>query len=286
MVELLEGEKIVHRAKPHPLSFWPYYAFFIYYIVASGYIIYQKEAILTWATNNLAPFLGSYGIDLAFIALWWIILLIPALIFSILRISWRWIIIYVLIAALGTYGVLKTGLSALDLYYITIGIAIIGMVLADFYRRGHEYILTNYRIIMLLGFLGTKMRDVLYSKITDTVLEQGFLGKIFGYGTIIPLTASGLGTGADAAKVAVGTGATKKTPVGTVGAGIAVEGEKAVTVPRGRSSYVLYGVSDPEKVKKIIDEYRVKSEATPYLEKTVELLEKLVEKEGGEGEKK
>ncbi|MHA1616622.1 MAG: PH domain-containing protein [Candidatus Njordarchaeales archaeon] len=279
MVELLEGEKIITRVQPHPVSFWPYYLFFIYYLVTGAYVIYEKDAIISWASQYISPILGPVGIDIAFIAIWWIILIIPALIFSILRISWRWVILYVFIAAIGTYAVIKWSATPLDLYYVTIGVSIIGIILADLYRRGHEYILTNYRIIAKLGFLGHKERDILYSKITDVVLDQGFLGRILDYGTIIPLTASGLGTGEDLAKVAVGTGVGRKTPVGEVGAGVAVEGAKGVTVPRGRSSYILYGVPNPEKIKKIIDEQRIKKEEAPYLQKTVELLEKLVEKE-------
>ena len=284
MVELLEGEKVLAKVQPHPVSFWPYYAFFLYYLITGAYVIYEKDAIINWASGTVAQFLGPIGIDVVFIAIWWIILIIPALIFSVLKISWRWIIFYVFLAALGTYVIIKMKASVIDLYYVTIGVSVIGIILTDLYRRGHEYILTNYRIITRLGFLGHKERDLLYSKITDVILEQGFLGRILNYGTIIPLTPSGLGTGEDLAKVAVGVGAAKKTPAGEIGTGVAVEGGKTVTVPRGRSSYILYGIPNPEKIKRIIDEQRIKKEEAPYLQRTVELLEKLVEKEEGKEE--
>ena len=286
MVELLKNEKLLLRTKPHPFSFWPYYAFFLYYIVVSAYIILNKEDIIAWFQQSLLSSLGFFGVEVLFVIIWWAILIIPALIVSIIRISWRWLIFYVLVAVVGTYLMHKYGASPMDLYYATIGIAVIGMLLTDLYRRGHEYILTNFRIIATLGFLGMKSRDVFYSRITDVVFEQDFLGKIFNYGTIVPVTASGIGTGEDAAKVAIGVGGARETPVATVGAGVAVEGEKTVTVARGRSAFILYGVPNPEEVRKMILENMAAKEAAPYLERTVELLEKLVEKKEEEGEEK
>ncbi len=288
MVELLKNEKILFRTKPHPVSFWPHYVFFLYYIVVSIIIITNADSIVTWFNQSLLSFLGVTGVDVVFVAIWWIVLIIPALLVSIIRISWRWLITYVLLAILGTYLMYKYGFSPLDLYYSTIAIGFIGVSLTDIYRRSHEYILTNIRIIATLGFLGLKTRDVFYSKITDVFMQQDMLGKMFNYGTIIPITPAGIGTGVDAAKVEVGVGGAKKVPAGpTVGGGVAIEGEKAVMVPRGRSSFVLYGVPNPSQVRKIVLENIVAKEEAPYLERTVELLEKLVEdKEEKRGEEK
>ncbi len=286
MVELLKNERIVLKTKPHPVSFWPYYVFFIYYIIISLIIITNTDSIVNWFNNSVLSFLGVTGIDVVFVAIWWIILIVPALLVSIIRISWRWLILYVLFAITGTYLMYKYGFSPIDLYYATIAIGFIGIVLTDLYRRSHEYILTNFRIIAMLGFLGLKSRDVFYSKITDVFTEQGMLGKVFNYGTVIPITPAGIGTGFDAAKVEVGVGGAKKVPAGpTVGGGVAIEGEKAVTVPRGRSSFILYGVPNPEQVRKIVLENMAAKEEAPYLERTVELLEKLVE-EKEEGKEK
>lgn len=278
MVELLKNERILLKTKPHPLSFWPYYMFFLYYIIISIIILTNVDDIVNWFNQSLLSAIGIVGVDIVFIAIWWITLVIPALLVSIIRISWRWLIFYVLFAIAGTYLMYKYGFSPLDLYYATIAVGFIGIILTDIYRRSHEYTLTNFRIIATLGFLGLKTRDVFYSKITDVFMEQGMLGKMFNYGTIIPITPAGIGTGLDAAKVEVGVGGAKKIPAGpTVGGGVAVEGEKAVTVPRGRSSFVLYGVFNPDQVRKVILENMAAKEEAPYLERTVELLEKLVE---------
>jgi len=278
LVELLKNEKILLKTKPHPVSFWPYYVFFLYYIIISIIIVTNTDNIINWFNQSALSLLGVAGVDVVFVAIWWIILIVPALLVSIIRISWRWLIFYVLFAIVGTYLMHKYGFSPIDLYYATIAIGFIGVILTDLYRRSHEYILTNFRIIATLGFLGLKTRDIFYSKITDVFTEQDLLGKMFNYGTIIPITPAGIGTGIDAAKVEVGVGGAKKVPAGpTVGGGVAVEGEKAVTVPRGRSSFILYGVPHPEQVRKVVLENMAAKEEAPYLERTVELLEKLVE---------
>lgn len=282
MVELLEGERILRIESPHPLSFWPYYAFFLYYIIASVYVLHVKEKLIDWISSSFLAFLGNMGVEIITILIWWIILIVPAVIFSVLKISWRWLIIYTLIGVLGTYFMYRQGLSPFDLYYFTIAVAVLGIVLTDLYRRGHRYIITNIRIIAELGFLGLKVRDVFYTRITDVIMEQDILGKAFNYGSIIPITASGIGTGEDEAKVVIGSGGTSRLPTSTIGTGVAIEGGKTVTVARGRSSFILYGVPNPSEIRKIILNNIASKEPAPYLQKTVELLEKLV----GEKEEK
>ena len=49
-------------------------------------------------------------------------------------------------------------------------------------------------------------RQVRYNHIEDIKMEQGIFGTIFGFGTVLPLTGSGLGTGTDESMVAGGTG--------------------------------------------------------------------------------
>ena len=276
MSSLLHNEKEITRLKPHPISFWPYYVFFLYYIVCGIYILINKEKIADWI-SSMVGFMGTTAVEVIFVLIWWIIVIIPAAVFSILKISWRWLIFYTLTAVFGSYLLHYANLPVFYLNYITIGVGILGVLLTDVYRRSHEYILTNLRIITKLGFLGGKSRDVFYSKIVDIVMEQGTLGKIFNYGTIIPITPSGIGTGQDMAKVTVGTGGEAKAQPVSVGVGVAIEGGKTVTVPRGRSSLVLYGVPDPGEIRRIILENMSAKEAAPYLQKAVELLEKMMD---------
>ncbi len=277
-VELLKGEKVILETKPHPLSFMGLYLYFIYFLVVNGLIIANWTSFYNYFQTSPLGFLGVTAVEVAITIIWWIITIAPAAIIAVLRISWRWLIIYVLIALVSTALWAADYISISNLFHITTAIAIIGMLLVDVYRRSHRYILTNYRIITELGFLGKKTRDVFYNKITDVVVEKGGLGDIFNFGNVIPTTASGIGTGEDTASVTVGGGAAKGTPVGTIGAGLAIGGEKGVTVARGRSSYILYGVPDPENVRLVLLE-NIKNAVEAYkLDKVIDLLEDIAEK--------
>ena len=49
-------------------------------------------------------------------------------------------------------------------------------------------------------------RQVRYNHIEDIKLSQSIFGRFFGFGTVIPLTGTGLGTGTDEAMLASGVG--------------------------------------------------------------------------------
>lgn len=54
----------------------------------------------------------------------------------------------------------------------------------------HAYVLTNWRIIQMVGVFNKEVVDSLLEKVNDVKTEQSFLGRIFGYGDIEILTAS------------------------------------------------------------------------------------------------
>lgn len=282
-MKLLDKEEILEVVSPHPLSFWPYYLFFLYYIVIGGYMYTHYDELLAWITNIIShPLI----VEILIMVLWWLILLIPAIIFSLFHVTWRWIAIYVLLGVIGTYAVAKLGIGLDAIWVITAGIGVLGLILSDFYRRSHKYYITNKRIIIGIysGLLGKQERELLYSKITEVSLKQGVIGRIFNYGTVIPITASGVGTAIDQAGVSVGVGAdASKAGVG-VGAGVAISGSKSIVSPGGRTWFILYGVPDPERIRDIIIAQMESREEAQYLKRQVELLEKLVEEK--EEEKK
>ncbi len=276
-MELLEGEKILVKTNPHPLSFWPYYVFFIYYIIIGFYFTTYYENILNFVKSLVV--LEELA-NIAVIFLWLLLIIAPAAIFSIVLISWRWLIVYSIIGILGLYLLISGKATLFQLQYMVIIIGFLGIVLTEVYRKSHEYYVTNYRIVARLGFLGLSEREIFYSKITEIFVKQGILGKVFNYGSLIPVTASGIGTGEDAAQVSVGGGITKSLPLAPkIGGGLVITGEKAVRVPRGRSSFILYGVPKPDEIKSIIDEQLKSAEPQHYLKRQVELLEKLIDKE-------
>jgi len=77
------------------------------------------------------------------------------------------------------------------LYVVIIVLAVffvVAAVIGYFYVHGHLYILTDRRIILSTKFVTISVRDVAYSEITDIIVNQGPLGRILNYGSVVPLS--------------------------------------------------------------------------------------------------
>ncbi|HEB37659.1 MAG TPA: PH domain-containing protein, partial [Thermoplasmatales archaeon] len=141
------------------------------------------------------------------------------------------------------------------------------------YVKSHRYIITNLRIIFKGGIIKKRERTLRYDKITDVDGEQGILGQIFGFGTIIPITQSGFGLGSDQTFAAGGVEAQSKK-IGIFGfAG----GSKEVKTPRTRSYYELHGVYPYREIRKLVEEFIQGNVITPYQKEQVELQREQVE---------
>ena len=55
--------------------------------------------------------------------------------------------------------------------------------------------------------LNSSQRRVLYGNIQDLNVEKGAIGSILGFGTVVPLTGSGLGIGEESMGISAGAGA-------------------------------------------------------------------------------
>lgn len=218
--------------------------------------------------------------------IWVLALIVPGCVVSFIRINWGWLLLALFLSIVGVcthvwqkeileyslnfaqeqkvcqniddilhryfplYDALKQKLTITEISnYWLILVSFTGLFLANSYRRSHRYYITNRRIITRFGFWITRERDLLYSKIDDLVAHQGLLGKIFGFGTLIPISASGIGTGSDQAIWMAG--AEQKLPVGP-SLKITMGGGRTVTVPRAPSFYSLYGVPNPEYLRNIM----------------------------------
>jgi len=78
------------------------------------------------------------------------------------------------------------------LFYASIvviaGIFTLMAIVGYFYVRGHLYILTDRRIIMLRKFITVSVRELTYNEITDIIVSQGPLARWLNYGSITPLS--------------------------------------------------------------------------------------------------
>jgi len=161
---------------------------------------------------------------------------------------------------------------------ITAVIGLIGLLSVDAYRRSFTYYLTDNRIVLQSSFLMNRSeRQVRYNHIEDIKMEQGIVGTMLGYGTVLPLTGSGLGTGSDESMVIAGSGAEVK------GLGVGLLGGSRTSSKRIRHNPhdCLYGVPQPSKVRDLITENIQSDTGVEHLKNIQELLSK---QEGNEDE--
>jgi len=214
--------------------------------------------------------------EAAFAILFAACLIIPFLVVAVLKITWRWFFLSIGISILGialrSYFHISYGLQI-----PSIVIGLVGFALTDVYRRRFDFYITDQRIVIELNFVSQKRREIPYNKISDLVVERGWLGRVVNYGTVIPISESGFGLGEDMSAVTVAaTGSpVPKGPKVTT----AVSGGRTISVPRGRSFYVLFGVRKPNLVSDMISQLIRGYEEAPYLKKIAAGVETLVKKE-------
>jgi hypothetical protein len=77
------------------------------------------------------------------------------------------------------------------LYIIVVvggGILAIVLLIGYFYVKGHLYVVTNKRILVLRKFIGITVREVAHREVTDIVVNQGPLARLLNYGSVSPMS--------------------------------------------------------------------------------------------------
>jgi len=274
-----EDEKILAHLEPYPLAFVDFYAFF-FYLVSLGAVFIVFNPQMNLAIQGLIS--ADWGRDIALSVIWFACLIIPFIVVSVVKTAWRWLLYSIGISVLGA--LLKFYFTiAYGLQIPSILVGIVGFALTDVYRRKFDFYITDQRILIELNFISQKRRELLYSKISDLVVERGWLGRVFDYGSVIPITESGFGLGEDVSAATVaGTGSLlPKGPKITT----AISGGRTISVPRGRSFYILFGVHNPNAVSDMISQLIHEYEESPYLKKIAAGVESLVRKEEEREEK-
>ncbi len=240
--KLQKGEELIRALRPHPLAFYRLYGIWVYLALVGVYFASGPRIEVL----EMSP-------ETSVRVLWWLSILVPAVLIALFRINWMWLFALAIPGLLAFYLPGQPEYTAFlearglfwlsDQSHILTAFGVLGVLGTEEHRRSHRYYITNWRLIMESGHLGVHRRTLLYRNINDLVVEQSFAGKIFNFGTIIPITASGLGLGDDfsMAGAAVGTR-------GMIGVG----GGKTVSTPRGRSHHLLEGVGRPEQVHDLI----------------------------------
>ena len=280
-ISLLENEKILKTTCPHPLSMVSLYLNWLYIAFIGFMFIAFRSHIDGWIDEFPLGFDAQI-----FFFVWMSSLLLPSIILSFSRINWSWLGLGLLLSISGgllmhfnrevarsiqefihsfsflevianfVYNHVPLPIPSEQLFHpqelpnhLLIVIGLFGFMTSNSYRKSHKYYLTNRRILAHFGFISVKERDIMYSKVDDMIIQQGVLGRIFKFGTIIPISASGMGTGSDQAFASFGIEG--KLPAGPT-ISVAIGGGKSVTIPRAPSFYSLYGIANPEESKAIM----------------------------------
>ncbi len=254
--------------RPHPLAFAGLYVLWAYIAGVSLFYILGKDLIVSSASG--IPFIGSIVAGAAHLILWALLILIPLVAVAVVKITWKYFLLGILLGIVAPAIMAYFGWPTYPwLGVLGLIVSVLGAVFTELHRRAHVYYIMDRGIVMeYRGLTKTVRREVLYSQITDIVLEKGLLGKIFGFGNVIPITGSGLGLGADTANVGVAVGGGKG-----VKGGVIVMGGKGVNVPRSRTFLMLYAVPKPEDAYNAIVEAMRESEEAPYLKKILKAIE-------------
>jgi len=275
---LLDDEQVLLKCKPVPMAFFTRYLIAIYPLIA-GLIAHMLMKLTYDEMVDLIRRIGIGGfirIDhpTTYIVLLWLLIAIPGIIAGLLRITWKIPILYMSLLCILTFIMWYYGLKE-TLLILVLGLtSLLWLTCIEVIRRGHEYYLTNYRVITRRAFPSIEERSIFYSRIIDVVIRKGIIGRIFGYGTVIPITASELGTGDNFSLALVGAKAK--------GLSADVGGGKSIKVPRGATQHVLYGVPKPERVYKVILEHIKKTEESEYLRRITEAVKNIERRLGAE----
>jgi len=265
--ELLNNEKVEKTLSPHPLSFMRLQSLCIFLIVWG--------VLVLWLVN-FSGYTDVFKEWYTVVVVWGLVLLLVGVIASLITIRWSVFFLYLGIIAGGIGLMAASGwLDAAKLFIPiwSVCMSILGFLVVELYRRSHKYIISNLRIIFKGGIITKEERTLRYDKISDVNSKQGILGQIFGFGTIIPISQSGFGLGADTSFAAGGVqlGAKKAKFMGIFGGG------REVQTPRARSYYELHGVYPYKEVKKLVEKMVQGSVITQYQEEQVEFQKEQVD---------
>ena len=266
--ELLKNESVEKILSPHPLSFMKYQSICLFLIIWG--------AVLAWLVNASKWHDSLFAEFYLTIVVWAIVILIIGVVASLTTVRWSIFFMYLGIV-LGGLGLMfwQGWQNAANIFIpiYTVSVSFIGFLLVELYRRSHKYIISNQRITFKGGIITKEERTLRYDKISDINAKQGIIGQIFGFGTIIPISQSGFGLGADKTFAAGGVqlGEKKAKLFGLAG------GEKELQTPRARSYYELHGVYPYKEVKKLVEEMVQGSVITQYQQEQVEFQKEQVD---------
>jgi hypothetical protein len=266
-VKLLDGEKIEMELKPSKMAFIKHYSAAVLYLV-SAYALWR---LFNWPSFTSFASEIPISIGALYSIIFFALFALLGFLLSLEFISRIFLIANLLLAAFAIY--LHTTVSMHPVLFFTLFSASCGILVfiaVTIYATTHTYYITNERIITKQSFISRRSREIFYEKISDISIEQSLLGRIFNFGSVIPVTQSGFGLGSSGTFAGAGAGAGKRGFFGVFGGG-----SKSTQEPRVRSYYQLFGVENPYAVKDLIVKHMHAHSPIPYLSSIEDKLERV-----------
>jgi hypothetical protein len=249
--DTLPGEMVCRVIRPHPMALayrWTLAALFWAAAVIIGRIATTEE----WygSSSDFAIPLPSFVpqamlLTLAILVMW---LVSAAASYGMWKRRWA-LFVPVLIIGLALTGQKDpAGIPLIPLYLVMVGTVV--AITSEVDRRSYTYTITTGRLIMTRKLLVITQRQVRIENIMDLVTNQGFLGRLFGFGTVSPITSTHLGMGDKNSALMVGGGV--KGPLGKGGIIVAKTGGRSKKEPDEDPSLTLLGVPNPRDVVSLI----------------------------------
>ncbi len=279
-VRLLPGERLETELRPHPVA-WAGRYFVAAYPALLGVALALVFTTTWWASASTGKWYEIwnflYGNTAAAYVYMFVGLIVVGAIIAVTGIRWRTFFLYLAIGI--ATAVLTRYMPVTPEQGIPLGLVILtmpSMLWCEMDRRSHRYTLTNLRILFSGGTIVKRERQLKYEAITDLDGTQGILSRVFDVGTLIPVTQSGFGLGADTsqASMTVGGGAAKAGILG--GGAVTAGGGKEVQTARAKTFHQLTGIRPYGETKYLLERLIQEATSTPYLREQVELQKEML----------
>jgi membrane protein YdbS with pleckstrin-like domain len=167
---------------------------------------------------------------------------------------------------------------------------IILIISTTHYTRSFNYAVTSDGIIFKRQFLMTRsQRRMLYDNITEVNLSQGPIGTMLRFGSVLPMTASGLGLGDESVGMSAAAGMAPAVDSNDSTATVATKGlfklvfgiltaQRTIRSLRPDPSNCFYNISKPDVVKQTINELHKEKSQSSQLGELKDLLAQSLDK--------
>lgn len=264
-IQLMNGEVVIINTKPFWVPFMPFYLPSLYLISLVIYFFFNKVDLM----QRVPGIFPSQNGIFFYYSILMAVIIIPALAYSFIKLNWRWLINAISTLACAMiikHLIFKQPLNAdvqlnrfledFELFFLLI-IGLFSFIANESYRRSHAYLVTNARIHTRAGVFRKRERTLILSKVNDIAIDQKPFGIIFHYGSLIPVTASGIGMGSDLAAM---EGKVSKKLFGLATVGLSVGGGQSIQIPKYRTHDILFGIRKVEQTREALMSILVKRE--------------------------